>query len=205
MLGHVATSLTSSLPGGGGQSFIGQVLVTGSGDTSTTTPDGAFFVFAEAIGTGGAAIGAGVSYSAGGAGSDAILALTPGQAIVSNLSAFNTSSPSATTISLVSVVQVTAASAPSSTSGTAVAVAGKYPGTAGGSGVTNSGKGGGRLAGTPTSNPANNAHAAPTGCGRYGSGIQLYGGRPLVCLTFFTTYDATLAFANSLYGGAWAP
>lgn len=198
MLGHVASSVGSALPGSGALNpLVGQMIFI-PGAPACVIPEGAEFAFLEAIGPGGSP-GSGTNVtSGGGAGNDAIIAVVAGQTISASIEAQQTGGASPTTISIAGVTVLSAAGGPN---GSFAGAAGKYPGGSGNSSNRTGGKGGGRLAGRPSVNSAN----PPYPVGHGGGTSNGFGGQGLVVVTFFRTRDAAFAFANSLYNGAWVP
>jgi len=206
MLGRVAQSVGGALPGGlPVNPLVGQVLVqrqTGQDTADVTVPDGALFVFAEALGAGGATGAANGGQSGGGAGNDVILSVSSGQILTCSI-AVSVNGAGPTTISTGGSTILSANSVSTLTgSGLGLGASGKYPGGNATSGQP--GGGGGRL--SPALPFAGSTANVSAGCGRTSTNVGAWAaGSGLVCLTFFRSYDAALAFANSLYNGAWQP
>lgn len=211
MLDHCADSVGSALPGGGAPSespLVSQTLTDVSG-LYVPVPTGAIFAFVEIVGASGTldASGASPQASAGAGGADVLMAVSAGSGFSTLLAdgVFVTGTPSST-VSYNGGQILSVGNVPSNGQ-SRTAGSGKYPGEPA-SGFNNqvgtasiAGKGGGRLAGSVG---ASSRHAG------YGSGAvltsgQARGSRAAACFTFFRTYDAALAFANSLYGGNWQP
>jgi len=174
----------------GGSTFLGQYFDYEAKATQAVVPAGASYVFAEAVGCGGLPQAA-FTLGTGSAGaSDGIFAVEPGQTI--SYSVAKEVSVTPTTVTIAGQIVLSAGS--SSMAG--VNGTGKYPGTFN--------RAGGRLGGPRFTN-----FNVPPGIGggaeRQSSGTGSGGGTGAVCLSYFGTYDAALAFANSLYNGAWVP
>lgn len=178
---------------GGG--ILGQVLNVGQQSTSATVPEGAAFAFIEAIGRGGRiSASSSAQRSGGGAGNDAIIAVEPGQVLISETNA--SSDAVGTTIKRGGTVLLFAASGATNTQAGAT---GKYPGGAAETAL--GGAGGGRLGG-----PGGFTNSVPVGLGAgvYGT-TSSWGGSGATCITYFASYDTALDFAKAVYGGQWAP
>lgn len=203
MLGHVAQSIGGALPGAvsGAATLVGQIAGTGSsGSISGTVPAGAAFAFMELIANGGDGPASSARAGGGGGATDAIVAVTPGQAISATVTKNATHTLSLAGTQVLSCTP--GGSGGASTSGPGGT--GKYPGSSGSSTVP--GAAGGRLAGQTITFPT--AGVAGLGGGAKGgstSTSERLGGTGGFCVTFFTSYEAALAFANSLYGGNWTP
>lgn len=204
---HVAASIGNALPGlgGAGGGIIGQQFFNNPQQTSAIVPAGALWVFAEIVGSGGAASGSGFGAS-GGAGNDVIAAVSPGDSITFVVpgSTFGSSSTPVNASVTIGGGTITATSSPriSGTNGTAIS--GKYAGLA-----PSGGKGGmssSRLGGRGMATASFDEYGAGIGGGGLGAGSATNaGGIGAVCLTYFASQEAAVAFANSLYGGAWTP
>lgn len=206
MLGHVAQSIGGALPGGlSVNPLVRQVLLVTNGQT-VTVQDGEAFAFVEALGHGGQVSGSSAAASGGGAGNDAIVAVSPGSSFSFVLPSQTGGGSKTSSISYAGSTVISVAGAiGQSGAGLGVGASGKYPGSAA-TNTTTPGRGGGRLAGAATTGSANEGLPSGDGSGIFTlGGATLYGGRSIGCLTFFRSYDAALAFANSLYGGNWQP
>ena len=189
--------------------ILAQVVVTDSDTTAIVVPTDAKFAFAEAVG-GGSYSYSGRS-SGGGAGEDAILEVVPGETLTPELS-INVSLPD-TKLYRSSTLLLTALGSRPPDVANGPGASGKYPGGAGLYSATvelrRGGRGGGRLGGKGGRPDGGvNGSGTPGGIGG-GAPATNSGSRPgqlgCVCLTFFASYEETLAFAKAVYGGSWAP
>jgi hypothetical protein len=171
-------------------------------------PAGAAFAFVEVIGhggyTGGSGTGSANPGGGGGAGNDAILACVTGGSYTVAFSSILATGSSEVTMNGTTVSAADGVHGSGGTGG--LGGAGKYPGANGANASVGNvelpGAGGGRLA-QPI---ATSVSASPTGAGGRGTtSSRKYGGNGMAVITFFETEKQALAFANSLYDGAWAP
>lgn len=222
MLGHVAQSVGGALPGKGLDVFVAQFLFQQSAaspsESTRIVPDDGY-AFLEAVGRGGRGSyqSANSNYNAGGgaAGNDTIVPVKSGQSIKAVFADRYSTDP-IFTFSLDGAPILTANSGGDAISTAAgLGGAGKYPGTGGLRSGTfanaKPGVGGGRLAGVASALLGNTAIVFPggAGSGAYSSltsaPSDCCGGISMGMATIFRSYDAALAFANSLYNGAWQP
>lgn len=182
--------------GGGGETFVSQELFLRIGSFSRTVPENAKWCFREVLGHGGF----GQSYygGGGGGGDDDIIEVTPGDSI-SVVIGQTRQGYSENTYIVYNGDRIDGHYGVDGT--TSTGGAGKYPGT---SGPYNSGggEGGGRLAGKKR---IGFTYGGGPGSGAVGHQNTTQPSSGAACLTYFTTYEAALAFANSQYGGAWTP
>lgn len=174
---------TSDRVGAGAESFIGQTAVfpslSNNGTVTTTVPEGALFVFAEVV-TGGGGSRNSIQGNAGGA-TDTIAPVSPGN-----------------TISITSLLS----------SGNSYGMSLSIPGQA----AISIAVGGAAASKYPPVNVRNRAGGRLAGENGIGAGTQPNAGTSFngptasfALFTYFTTYDAALAFAKSVYGGSWTP
>ena len=206
MLGHVASSVGNALPGGGGApTFVGQILLQTTVQSNFyqnfTVPENSLFVFAELVGAGGN----NASFDGGGAGAnDAILPVTPNETLncqVGSAAAGQSSTADPTILrrGTTILLQASAGLQGTVTSPTIQAPSKYLLGAV-------SKVAGGRLAGV-LGNGANattgrNAHPGGFGAAAVRGSITYQpGGNGIALFTFFTNYEAALAFANSVLWG----
>ncbi|WP_416355573.1 hypothetical protein ACLNGM_15145 [Aureimonas phyllosphaerae] len=195
---------------GGG--ILGQVWFAGTPVTQvkqSVVPDGAAYAFVEGLGRGGLAFTGGsnpaAAISGGGAGEDAIVAVSPGANLTIDASH---AAVMATTITISDKLVLTAASAPDAGNTRGAAGAGKYPGTQGTLSPRVGGNGGGRFGGAGGQRGSSSQQpGAGLGAGEVTTqnGQLFPGGFGVGCVTFFTSYDDALAFAKAVYGSSWVP
>lgn len=175
--------------------ILGQAVNVGQTTSSAVVPEGAAYAFIEALGRGGrVSASSSAQRAGGGAGNDAIIAVEPGQVLVSSTNA--SSDTVGTTIKRNDVTLLVAASGKTNTPAGA---AGKNPGGDGETAL--GGAGGGRFGGPGA---AASGAPVPLGAGVYATS-SAWEGSGFTCMTFFARYDDALAFAKSVYGGVWAP